>query len=854
MGCKCAAGTYWTAGAGVTPYAACTSCSAAGKAVSWDNSTCVACDAATGATLSAATGDCACTNATATLVEAGVTGLRLASKQCVECPSPSFPHPTERSKCFECPYVGPPAAPVAMTYDAATKTCKCPAGVAGCIDADVKKSELVTKFGITLDSTRGSIKFYDMGAALSSVTVESLLFLDNLIDVAADCRNYGNRTQCNALANLCVLTMYDATSAACKLYNGIVDERKANEYHSSDGELNPAVGWSETMPWLYYSTAVDYLSRIDLGALVTFDDPGSSATEVSELQFVLSVTTLSGEWLGLRPVGKLLQLCGGREQDLTQWQRFGTNYFNDCDLGVAEALDAARGMGKSASGETLFFDLYIQDLRGAAATANVWPESLYPVPIRVANILVNKNAAAEDDVMVRRFFVIDETAGVAVSGSAATAVTYAASMQMTVRIRTDEKSRLYPPTLDLTYAQRDPSYAYTSVDSVSFRMLYTMATDKFWDTWEAIFITFMVLAGVQWVYGVLQASRRRQNRDPDAKSLMHAIGTAAGAMASAFTIILFCGSGYWFLFFKAQTEVYTMVPLDSDREVTMFKLLLIIAVVCAAVSMAHTVYWQCNYDIFFLDWEKARATLTPAGKATTAPVSTWRQFFIANEWNELQTQRITSRSATLLLTMLFLLGLDFQNLGIIEPSMGTNAPAPYQVSSVLLRFAVGGGLMLLIGLCQIAYKIVFHHNYVCHPIQQFVDLLSLSNISIIILDDECSGYYIHGRSLMAFTDTSMAELSQQMRKEQEMQVSARGLVPSSTRQDLAENQCFELFITKELRMAYESKLLRRIEESAAMRGGGSMMGSAASAMGGGMRGGLGRGGYGGGMMAGLYKF
>jgi meckelin len=107
---------------------------------------------------------------------------------------------------------------------------------------------------------------------------------------------------------------------------------------------------------------------------------------------------------------------------------------------------------------------------------------------------------------------------------------------------------------------------------------------------------------------------------------------------------------------------------------------------------------------------------------------------------------------------------------------------------------------------------------------------------------------------MAFTDTSMAELSQQMRKEQEMQVSARGLVPSSTRQDLAENQCFELFITKELRMAYESKLLRRIEESAAMRGGGSMMGSAASAMGGGMRGGLGRGGYGGGMMAGLYKF
>ena len=839
LGCECAAGQYLAAGTGTSPYATCTSCIAVGKAVSWDNTTCMPCDAGSGATLSTTTGDCACSSgATHVLVETDASGVRLASKQCVACAAPSFPHPTEKGKCFECPYAGPPSAPTRMTYDSATKTCKCPTGVTACIDADVKKASLVTKFGVTLDSTRSSVRYFDLGASLNSLTVESLVFLDDLVDVAAGCRDFGNRTQCNALANLCVLQMYDTTTAACKLYNGIVSERKANEYHS--GEMSPAVGWSETMPWLYYTSGTDYAGRTDLGTVVTFDAPGSSTTEVSELQFVLSVTTLSGEWLGFRPVGKLLQLCGGREQDLTNWQRFGTNYFNDCTLPVAEALDAARAMGKSAAGETLFFDLYIQDLAGAVATANVWPESLYPVPINVANIPVNKNALASDDIAVRRFFVIDETAGVAAAGKAPKAVTYAQTISLMVRIRTDEKSRLFPPSLSITYAQRDPSYAYTSNDAVSFRVLYTMATDKFWETWEAIFIAFMVIAGVQWMYGVMQVSRRRQTRDPDAKSLMHALGTAAGAMASAFTIILFCGSGYYFLFFKAQTEVYTMVPLDTDTEVTMFKVLLNLAVACAAIGLTHTVYWQCNYDIFFLDWEKSRATLTPAGKATTAPVSTWRQFFIANEWNELQTKRVTDRSLTLLLMILFLLGLDLQNLGVMEPSMSTSEPAPYQVTSVLLRFAVGGGLMLFIGFCQMAYKIVFHHNYVCHPIQQFVDLLSLSNVSIVILDDECSGYYIHGRSLMAFTDTSMAELSQQMRKEQEMQVSARGLVPSSTRQDLAENQCFEIFITKELRMAYETKLLRRIQEQAAMNSGGGFMGSAANMMGGG------RGGYGGG--------
>jgi meckelin len=111
----------------------------------------------------------------------------------------------------------------------------------------------------------------------------------------------------------------------------------------------------------------------------------------------------------------MLQLCGGREQDLTQWQRFGTNYFSDCQLPLSEALDAARSFGKSSAGETLFFDLYIQDLGGVAPTADTWPEGLYPVPIRVSNIAKNANAAATDDVLVRRFFVIDETAGVAVS-------------------------------------------------------------------------------------------------------------------------------------------------------------------------------------------------------------------------------------------------------------------------------------------------------------------------------------------------------------------------------------------------------------------------------------------------------
>ena len=854
LGCACAANTYWVSGDGTSPYGTCTSCTASSQVLSWDESVCVSCDG-TSATFDATAADCVCGDPTTeVVVEFDQVGVRLASKACVACPSGSFPHPTEKGTCFSCPTVGPPGGTVAMTYDSSSQTCLCPTGasaVADCFDATINSAALATKFATTLDAAARTLNFYDMGADLNSATVESSHFAANLVEAAAECRNYANRTRCNHLANMCVLTMYDTNSAACKLYEGIVDERRAIEYHSGSGEMNDQspVGWSETTPWLFYSTATAYARRQDVGITVTFDEPktgtaAAESTETSELVFVLSVSTLSGEWLGFKKMGKLMQLCGGRESDLAAWQRFGTNYYNDCSLPVADALDAARGFGVSTAGETLFFDLYIQDLGSKAASAGEWPERLYPVPIKVTNVAVNLNDASDDDLYVRRFFVVDETAGVRVSDGATVAVTYAQTIKIDVEMRSDDLTKIYPPVMTVTYASRDPAFEYVVEDVVSFRAVYAADNGSFWESWRIIFITVMVLTGAAWLYGVLQTSRRRQTRDPDAKTMMHAAGSGANAIASGLTIVMFWASGYFFLFYKAQTDVYTMVPLDSSSEVKLFKELLDAAVSFAAIGVAYLIQWQTNYDIFFLDWERPRTSSAPNGKMDASPVSAWRKMFIANEWNELQSQRVTSRELTLLLMVLFLEGLNGRNLAIIEPSMGTDDPAPYQVSSALLRFAVAAGLMVVIVACQMAYKIVFHHNYVEHPVQQFVDLLGMANLSIVILDDECAGYYLHGRSLMTFADTSMAELMAQMRKEQEMQVSARGLVPAAHREDLAENQCFELFITKELRMAYESKLLRRIEENDAMRGAGGLGGAVGTVMGGGRAGRGGRGGGG----------
>jgi hypothetical protein len=56
-----------------------------------------------------------------------------------------------------------------------------------------------------------------------------------------------------------------------------------------------------------------------------------------------------------------------------------------------------------------------------------------------------------------------------------------------------------------------------------------------------------------------------------------------------------------------------------------------------------------SVDIFFLDWEKPRRILAKGGgREEPGPVSAWRGLLVANEWNELQTARLTSPSFTLI--------------------------------------------------------------------------------------------------------------------------------------------------------------------------------------------------------------
>ncbi len=66
---------------------------------------------------------------------------------------------------------------------------------------------------------------------------------------------------------------------------------------------------------------------------------------------------------------------------------------------------------------------------------------------------------------------------------------------------------------------------------------------------------------------------------------------------------------------------------------------------------------------------------------------------------------------------------------------------------------------------QRVYVYLIHERYVEHKLHQFVDLCSVSNISVFLMPHNRFGHYIHGNSVHGHADTNMKEMDKNLLKE-----------------------------------------------------------------------------------------
>ena len=111
-------------------------------------------------------------------------------------------------------------------------------------------------------------------------------------------------------------------------------------------------------------------------------------------------------------------------------------------------------------------------------------------------------------------------------------------------------------------------------------------------------------------------------------------------------------------------------------------------------------------DIFFVDWERPRGKVVQSGDAkektqNEAPVSIWRTYFVANEWNELQTTRKINDTFQVITVLFFLHVVGFENVATADPRSDFNPSSDdyYAPHSRTFRFAVSSFVYVMVGKC-----------------------------------------------------------------------------------------------------------------------------------------------------------
>uniref|UniRef100_K7G8R4 Meckelin n=1 Tax=Pelodiscus sinensis TaxID=13735 RepID=K7G8R4_PELSI len=517
-----------------------------------------------------------------------------------------------------------------------------------------------------------------------------------------------------------------------------------------------------------------------------------------QINFKLVKYDARGNFLGWEgATGGTLQLCADRQSALDAAYSFGTSYQQSCTVPVSSLLRRIP--------EPIFYEMFLQ-------FSNAQGDWLWPVPVVSPQLQLNSPALRQDyfniskwlSAKLRRFFLVDGLSGRQGNLSNQPAsVTLAAGLLLSVDLPTSSPGDPAAFLLTVKYAKQES----TAATQISFTVSYTQSPGT---SQRDTDIALAVLGSLAALYALLKTSswvRRSRLQNIGFIILVKFFAFFAGALANAFFMVTLGTGIYWLIVFKGQqsSAVTVMVPAAGSQIETNFIVYLSCAFVLKAVDLLHLLITQLTISIFLIDWERPKerpvfkATAGQRGQRATSSVSIWRTFLVANEWNEMQTCRKSNPSLQLFAVLLLLEVVGLKNIAARDLNLNLHPAADTYLAawSPILRFGIAASLWLALGIAQVLFCIGIYERFVEDKIHQFVDLCSLSNVSIFILSHRCYGFYIHGRSVHGHADVGMDAMHACLRKEEENLCPRRGLEANS------DIQTFEVFLTDRARQLYD---------------------------------------------------
>ncbi|XP_050021378.1 meckelin isoform X2 [Alexandromys fortis] len=555
------------------------------------------------------------------------------------------------------------------------------------------------------------------------MSLNSEWFTRHLQAAAAACWVHANLTSCQALGNICVMNMnsYDSTTFdACRLFHYI--------FESTAGlsSVHSVPFWRQNLPWLFYGDqsgmAPQVLSTTPLPTNFSFKGQ-------HQLKFVAASYDIRGNFIKWQSLeGGVLQLCPDTETRLDAAYSFGTTYQQNCEISLSKIL--------ADFPSPIFYDVYLE-YTDKDEHRYVWAVPVLNLNLQHNKMFVNQDSSSSKWLLTRRIFLVDAVSGRENDlGSQPRVVRIATQISLSIRLVPNTKNgNIYTPLLTIAYSDVDIRNANSQFVKISFSVKYEMNQG---DAFVQTDIALGVLGGLAVLSSLLKtAGWKRRIGSPmvDLQTVMKFLVYYAGDLANVFFIVTVGTGLYWLIFFKAQKSVSVLLPMPAQEE--RFVTYVGCAFAMKALQFLHKLISQITIDIFFIDWERPKGKVLKAVegeggvRSATVPVSIWRTYFVANEWNEIQTVRKTNPLFQVLSTLFFLEVVGFKNLALMDSSSSLSRnPSDYMAPySRILRYAVATAIWLVIGIIQVFFFGAFYERFVEDKIRQFVDLCSMSNVS-----------------------------------------------------------------------------------------------------------------------------
>ena len=384
-------------------------------------------------------------------------------------------------------------------------------------------------------------------------------------------------------------------------------------------------------------------------------------------------------------------------------------------------------------------------------------------------------------------------------------IRYAKTVKFKVKIQDEyRKSRIYMPVLKITYAESEDASA-----KVTFKSVYYMDFNNVKNGINGLFWVMFVLSLVVVVFRMIVWARLNPSKHNEGIYCCYTSVTLLFMAFKYFGLFMFVFtsgvSAYWYIFFKLQYRPYVLFPDEDEKSTekyeTQFYIVWGLGMCSFCVYMFYRLFQQTNYDVFFIDWEHEKDVLVnnmKEDKTTEKYKGAWRSLHVANMFNQLQQQRTIS--IPLCFCIFFMLWYyDKTRWNEYAMTVPNFRPVSTCNEHFLLRHCIITFVLFVSGLTQYALVRLVQ---LWLPLKktEFLDLCSVSNISVFLLDSSSHGYYIHGQSPLGKADTNFDELVRFLEEEGKGKIRGRGI----TDDDGDELQSYEMFISFFMRNIYDA--------------------------------------------------